>query len=49
MFIAAVARIMRPGCKADYVPILEGAQSLAIHEQRRIRGHLGNFGSQRQP
>jgi hypothetical protein len=26
MFIAAVARIMRPGVKADYVPILEGAQ-----------------------
>jgi predicted P-loop ATPase len=26
VFIAAVARVMRPGCKADYVPILEGAQ-----------------------
>jgi predicted P-loop ATPase len=26
LFIAATARIMRPGCKADYVPILEGAQ-----------------------
>jgi predicted P-loop ATPase len=26
LFIAALARIMRPGCKADYVPILEGAQ-----------------------
>ena len=26
LFIAAVARIMRPGCKADYVPIFEGAQ-----------------------
>ena len=25
-FIAAVARVMQPGCKADYVPILEGAQ-----------------------
>ena len=26
LFVAAVARVMRPGCKADYVPILEGAQ-----------------------
>jgi predicted P-loop ATPase len=26
MFIAAVARIMRPGVKCDYMPILEGAQ-----------------------
>ena len=26
LFIAAVARITRPGCKADYVPILESAQ-----------------------
>jgi predicted P-loop ATPase len=26
MFIAAVARIMRPGCKADNVPIFEGVQ-----------------------
>jgi predicted P-loop ATPase len=26
LFIAAVARIMQSGCKADYVPILEGAQ-----------------------
>jgi len=26
LFVAGVARIMRPGCKADYVPILEGAQ-----------------------
>jgi predicted P-loop ATPase len=26
MFIAAVARVMRPGCKVDCVPILEGPQ-----------------------
>jgi predicted P-loop ATPase len=26
LFIAGVARIMRPGCKADYVPIFEGVQ-----------------------
>ena len=26
MFIAAVARIMQPGCKNDYMPIFEGAQ-----------------------
>lgn len=26
MFVAAVARIMRPGCKYDTVPILEGSQ-----------------------
>jgi predicted P-loop ATPase len=26
LFIAGVARVMRPGCKADYVVILEGAQ-----------------------
>jgi predicted P-loop ATPase len=26
MLVAAVARVMQPGCKADYVPILEGAQ-----------------------
>ena len=26
LFIAGVARVMRPGCKADYVPIFEGIQ-----------------------
>jgi predicted P-loop ATPase len=26
LFIAGVARIMQPGCKADYVPIFEGIQ-----------------------
>jgi predicted P-loop ATPase len=26
LFIAGVARILRPGCKADYVPIFEGVQ-----------------------
>jgi predicted P-loop ATPase len=26
LFVAAVARVMQPGIKADYVPILEGAQ-----------------------
>lgn len=40
-FIAAVARIMRPGCQFDHVLILEGAQGIGKTSLLRILG--GNF------
>ncbi len=36
MLVAAVARIMRPGCKFDYVPILEGKQGIGKSSAVRI-------------
>jgi predicted P-loop ATPase len=40
LFLSAVARIFQPGCKSDYVPILEGAQG--IGKSSIIRNLLPN-------
>ena len=38
-FTAAVARVMRPGCKWDYVPVLVGAQGIGKTTFLRTIGH----------
>jgi predicted P-loop ATPase len=51
MFIASVARIMRPGCKHDYMPILEAPQDAGKSKALRLlfqpwfTDDLAEFGS----
>jgi predicted P-loop ATPase len=45
--IAAVARIMDPGCKADHIPIFEGPQG--IGKSRLVETLAGDFGTDDMP